>query len=959
MASIQSPKQLVLKAKGLYSFPNIFSDVPDGALVNADNVVIDRDDIVESRRGWSVYGTFADVPTQILKITEYQDTLLAHANSNKLYYDSDDAGTMLPYSGTFVTPDPTDQGNRLHFEQANGNLYFITSNGLYKLDDVTSQPIQAGAAPGLGGQGSTTGTDGFLTNNANVAYRIVWGYTDANANFIAGAPSDRILVSNLTSGYQIVEFTAAKAGGDATGLANDATVYSCSIAVDGATATLVNITGSTAQTYTTLISQLNIDVAGLEITFDSGNLKIASASQLSGSAISIVDTDLFATLTDFDVIADAVQSTRNVSLTFFIPQTVTTTYVYQVYRGNQSATVNDPPDDEGQLVFQASPSAGDITAQFITITDVVPDSLRQTTIYTAESQQGILQANYQPPFTKDLSFYKGFMFFSNTATKQILNPTLVNVGSPTGIQVGDTVSFYRSPATLLFTLTAAAAENPATGAFLVTSSEDPATNIQMTAQSLVNIGNQFASNADLDCYYTTPFEGLPGAMSFVDRALTGTAFYMVCSRSGQVFSPPLPTSGSVSDNTSENDVKINRVYYSKYQQPEAVPLLNYIDVGSDDAPIHHMGRLKDSLFILKRDGTFKIFGTTPPFELVTLDLSTHIIAPESAVVLNNEFYFFSDQGVVNASESALSPTSRPIEKDLLTLSSPLYPFFPGATFGISYQSDRRYILGTVSNVTDETASQMFVYNVFTKTWCRWAFAFTCGVVRPSDNKLYFGTANPLGGKIYRERKDFTTGDFADEEFDVVITAVDGLIVTLADTSDVVAGQTLKQTNITNNVLSVVIESIDGNDLTMASAEAWDLDDAVVYNPISCFVLTAPLFGPDPTMMKQFTEASFVFQTTDFSSLEVEFRSDLTLTQVPQSINFEIGALAFGGWATFPWSSTVWGGLVTNNQRIRTYVPRTAQKCNWLQVGVSLSEAFQSFGLAGINLIYRPISTRMR
>ena len=56
------------------------------------------------------------------------------------------------------------------------------------------------------------------------------------------------------------------------------------------------------------------------------------------------------------------------------------------------------------------------------------------------------------------------------------------------------------------------------------------------------------------------------------------------------------------DAVSSNEQKINRVYYSKFQQPEAVPLLNYFDVGAADKAILRIFPLRDSLFVFKEDG---------------------------------------------------------------------------------------------------------------------------------------------------------------------------------------------------------------------------------------------------------------------------------------------------------------------------------------------------------------------
>jgi hypothetical protein len=106
-------------------------------------------------------------------------------------------------------------------------------------------------------------------------------------------------------GYQIVDVGGAKTGASATGLANSATVYTASIAVDGA-ANAIAITGSTAQTYTNLVAQINSDLTGATAAVYRGNIRVVSDSSGAASTIAITDTDLFSTLTDFSEVSTAV-----------------------------------------------------------------------------------------------------------------------------------------------------------------------------------------------------------------------------------------------------------------------------------------------------------------------------------------------------------------------------------------------------------------------------------------------------------------------------------------------------------------------------------------------------------------------------------------------------------------------------------------------------------------------------
>ncbi len=73
-------QELKLSPKGLYSQPSLIGeDIPAGALVTADNVVIRREGIIEPRRGVSAYATLV-----ANRITSYQDKLITHSSTGTL-----------------------------------------------------------------------------------------------------------------------------------------------------------------------------------------------------------------------------------------------------------------------------------------------------------------------------------------------------------------------------------------------------------------------------------------------------------------------------------------------------------------------------------------------------------------------------------------------------------------------------------------------------------------------------------------------------------------------------------------------------------------------------------------------------------------------------------------------------------------------------------------------------------
>jgi len=844
-------REFLLKPVGIYSFANQFSSVPKSALRVAKNVVIDRENIVDTRRGFNTYGTaMGATETHAQTIESLKNTLFIHkAVTNKIAYDTG-TGTFTAYSGTFLQPD-NNPGTRIRFSTSNKNIYFTTSLGIYKIDDVTQEPVLAGAPRGLSGTGATTGSSGFLSNNTNVAYRVVWGYKDANQNLILGAPSERIIVSNSSGG------------------------------------------------------------------------------------------------------------TRNISLTFQIPEEVDTTWFYQVYRSDESASLSDVPSDEMQQVYEGNPTSGQITAGEITITDIIANSLRQATLYTSPSQEGIEQANYQPPFAYDITTFKGYTLYANTRRKHSKNFSLIAVdttGSEPGFGVGDTITFTETGGGSSFTLTGHTSDAAATGKFKVFTAGSPSQNIEDTARSMMKILNVYAANTFLAGYYVSGFDELPGQL-FIEKSDLDNVSVAITSSQGNAFTPIVPSSGTTL--VTENEVALNKIYISKIQQPEHVPLFNQLTVGSAEYPIQRIKALRDGVIIIKQDGVFRLSGDTlNNFRVSTLDNTIKCLALNSVVTTSNQVFFFSDQGIVAVSDTGSAIVSRAIEADLLTLSSSLYPSFADATFGVAYESDRKYILFTVSVADDVVATQAFVYNLVTNNWTIWPRTQTCGIVSQLDNKLYLGGYNENGlARIYQERKTFTKYDYADESFNVTISNVTGTTVTVGSTIGIVVGSGLKQ----GVREAFVVDILSPTQFAIDKVIAFQNGTAEVHLPIPTEIITIPIDGGDPMSLKLFQEISYLFSQVGFQKLTTTFYSDLpddglgsdapSIDLVPPDV---VGGDNEIGWGNFPWGALPWGaGGATSRRfgiRLRTLVPGTVARCNWLMIGISTDQAWTSFGFNGLSIM---------
>jgi hypothetical protein len=310
-------------------------------------------------------------------------------------------------------------------------------------------------------------------------------------------------------------------------------------------------------------------------------------------------------------------------------------------------------------------------------------------------------------------------------------------------------------------VTAGLGEDTATNKVLLSQNSSVAIAIDTTARSLVKI-----INSDTLCpvfgTYLSGADDLPGKILLEAKSGEDVEFYIQISDAAlsAEFSPEI--SAVASTTTSDNNEGPNRVYFSKVLQPEAVPITNFIDVGSKDSPILRILPLRDNLFILKQDGIYILSGEAAPnFSVRILDNSANLIAPDTAVVLNNLIYCLTTQGVVTISETGVSIISRDIE-DLIKQVTTFNYAFEYNSFGVAYESDRAYLLWLPTLKSDTVATQCYRYNSITNNWTRWVLTNTCGLVKADDDRLYLGKGDR--NFIAQERKNGERQDYADRDF---------------------------------------------------------------------------------------------------------------------------------------------------------------------------------------------------
>lgn len=296
---------------------------------------------------------------------------------------------------------------------------------------------------------------------------------------------------------------------------------------------------------------------------------------------------------------------------------------------------------------------------------------------------------------------------------------------------------------------------------------------------------------------------------------------------------------------SENERAPNRVYFSKPQQPEAVPVVNYFELGAKDKEILRIFPLRDSLFVFKEDGLYRISGETTPFNQTLFDSSCILLAPDSVTVSNNQVYAWTTQGISTVSESGVSPSlSRPIDTQILKLSTTQYTNFKTATFGVGYESDNSYLVWTVSSPTDTVATICYRYSNLTNSWTVYDKSSTCAVVHPVEDKLYLGAGDVNAMEM--ERKDFSRFDYSERETTATVPFFGSFnkSIVLDSVNGITVGDVIGQTQtVTISAFNALLAKLDA-DTGVADTDYNTLDMSVSWSARNSLVELANKLDAD-------------------------------------------------------------------------------------------------------------------
>lgn len=791
-------QELTLLPAGWIPDPNPHSAAPPGAATIADNVVIERRGVVQSRPGFptsAFVGTAARVGTYIIPFEgdEYLWETVGATYSCTVLTRVSDGSPVYKHSSTGV-------GNNLSVDvgssasaETRSNLYFTTSDGIRRIESPGGvggiEADLAGVPRGLTPVATLKIAGGnWFEADSQVAYRIVFRKTIGDIP-VYGAPSGHTIATNPagpTSGLVELDIpiplsTTGARGGLGVIIGDRMLIYRTTQTFIAAGGGATTPPGDEMQ----LVADIELDgtdiAAGRKVVSDyieDGNLgaflytnstiegilqensRPPIASEMVDYASSLYfgncevpaqqSVDIVSPETMVSVLlANAETTLGSPAIVNFAPHVVSADHIGMFIGAVQDAGVGaysgDPLnggtyfDKFAQIIAIDSPSnVYIVSSDALASTGVGANSNIEIHSFVMAASQGQIDDSLAPPFQKDI-------YFSNSTQ----NPVSV--------------------AKQIFAV--------------------DATSASLTAQSLSAISSQNQSR-----YFNISSVGDETVASIVFEERTpryaAPSHASECELYGfseSSFAPALPV--IVPDPfvlgtgyTFQTNLYMNRVYYSKQAQPEGVPKTNYFDVGSSSFPIQRMVRTRESLFIIKEDGIFRLTATSAFDQRLDLvDPTYALVHPDACCSFDNRMFAWTNQGVVLISDSGIIPLSaNVIQTELETTQHALRALSPaGKPFAFADESRDLVYLG-VPSIAGAYAycTEMFVFCGRTQSWSKYSF---------TDRHLRDGTK--AGTATYAQLAGSTTApksqvysqinDYYDAIYAITITAVTGTEVDIA------------------------------------------------------------------------------------------------------------------------------------------------------------------------------------
>ncbi len=603
---------------------------------------------------------------------------------------------------------------------------------------------------------------------------------------------------------------------------------------------------------------------------------------------------------------------------------------------------------------------------------------------------GIANQNTPPPACADAFSFKGRTYFCNTEEVQSLTAQIIGTGTG-GIVDGDTflVNGYT------FTWKDAVVSAPGEVQLYRTGGGFDAgsviENLRFSALSAAFAVNgilgplaKYSQNVDplalAQQIHAEAFlvDDLPGYVNF-RRLFPGLAQFSITAGvgAGRGWAGSLAT-----NNISDPNRQPANLMQSQPNDPESVPAAFTNPVGQAELAILKGIPLRDYAYLFKAgdDGLWK-FSDDGDGNLTIgpLDATVHLVAPETAVSLDNALYCLTDKGVIRVTDGGAPEhiSEARIAEELDAIMRRVGPAtLTRLAFGVAYESDHTYVLCLPEAPNSIACTIQYIYNSQTDAWTRWTLpVLSCGLVAPfAGDVLVFGL-RPHGvaglnieRTLWVERKALTALDYQDPPVRSLHVPGGG---TYASNTLVFTGrvniapgdliQYILSTDLTHTHLNRVLTAdydISANQMTVVCEQSltWKAGDALfILKGIQAHVKLLPLTDGDPLFEKQWQNVYLFFRYSDVDRISVSYSSEKQ--QIPKS--YTLPGPTEKAWLydeTLGFGLAPWGAAA-NNVILKLALDQAASRSAALTVDLLAADALGKWELSALRIPYDPATMR--
>jgi hypothetical protein len=242
----------------------------------------------------------------------------------------------------------------------------------------------------------------------------------------------------------------------------------------------------------------------------------------------------------------------------------------------------------------------------------------------------------------------------------------------------------------------------------------------------------------------------PGALVVESLDMGANSFTIDCPSLPNAFTPKATTL------TSDNDASVSRLYWSEPDEPEAVPLAQYVDIGNRLDPIMALVPLANSLVVFKTDGIYRVTGVAPDAWSVELvDSGLRLVNGNTVAEMDGFAWAWCTRGFYRVGETgALNLTDGVIGRELAkrltyALDLPIRGGF--GAYVVAWRATGCVFLSVQGEASDTSSEAWYCFSTTTGAWSKWPSRSATG---GSGDRRLCAAEDRRGTTLYFARRDF-------------------------------------------------------------------------------------------------------------------------------------------------------------------------------------------------------------